>query len=51
MTLSIADLEEHFDTASGDEDSIPRYNVAPTRSVPIIRQHPKELRRELSLVR
>ncbi|MGA2922275.1 MAG: SOS response-associated peptidase, partial [Candidatus Sulfotelmatobacter sp.] len=44
-------IEEHFDSVSGEEDWIPRYNVAPTQPVPIIRQHPKEPRRELSLVR
>ena len=44
-------IEEHFDCVSGDEDWSPRYNVAPTQPVPIIHQHPKEPRRELSLVR
>jgi putative SOS response-associated peptidase YedK len=44
-------IEEHFDTATGEEDWTPRYNIAPTQPVPIIRQHPKEPRRELSLVR
>jgi putative SOS response-associated peptidase YedK len=44
-------IEEHFDSVSGEEDWSPRYNVAPTQPVPIIRQHPKEPRRELSLVR
>ena len=44
-------IEEHFECVSGDEDWSPRYNVAPTQPVPIIRQHPKEPRRELSLVR
>lgn len=44
-------IEEHFDCISGDEDWSPRYNIAPTQPVPIIRQHPKEPRRELSLVR
>jgi putative SOS response-associated peptidase YedK len=44
-------IEEHFDSVSGDEDWSPRYNGAPTQPVPIIRQHPKEPRRELSLVR
>jgi len=43
-------IEEHFDSVSGDEDWTPRYNIAPTQHVPIIRQHPKEPRRELSLV-
>jgi len=44
-------IEEHFDSVSGEEDWTPRYNIAPTQPVPIIRQHPKEPRRELSLVR
>ena len=43
-------IEEYFDSA-GEDDWAPRYNVAPTQSVPIIRQHPTEPRRELSLVR
>ena len=44
-------IEQHFDTVSGEEDWSPRYNVAPTQPVPIIRQNPKTSRRELSLVR
>jgi putative SOS response-associated peptidase YedK len=44
-------IEEHFDSVSGEEGWAPRYNVAPTQPVPIIRQHPKEPRRDLSLVR
>ncbi len=44
-------IEEHFDSVSGEEDWSPRYNVAPTQPVPIIRQNPKEPRRELSLAR
>ena len=44
-------IEEHFDSISGEEDWIPRYNVAPTQPVPIIRQNPKEPVRQLSLVR
>jgi len=44
-------IEEHFDAISGEEDWSPRYNVAPTQPVPIIRQHPKEPVRQLSLVR
>ena len=43
-------IEEHFASVSG-EDWSPRYNVAPTQSVPVIRQNPKEPVRELSLVR
>jgi putative SOS response-associated peptidase YedK len=34
-----------------DDDWTPRYNIAPTQPVPIIRPHPKEPHRELSLVR
>ena len=44
-------IEEHFDIVSGEEDWVPRYNIAPTQPVPIIRQHTKEPRREMSLVR
>ena len=43
-------VEEYFESA-GEDDWVPRYNVAPTQPVPIIRQNPKEPRRELSLVR
>lgn len=43
-------VEEYFD-ASGDDDWIPRYNIAPTQLVPVIRQPPKEPRRVLSLMR
>jgi len=41
-------VEEHFDTISGEEDWSPRYNIAPTQPVPVIRQHPKGPVRELS---
>jgi putative SOS response-associated peptidase YedK len=44
-------VEDYFDVSSDIEDWNPRYNVAPTQSVPVIRQHPKELRRDLSLLR
>jgi putative SOS response-associated peptidase YedK len=44
-------MEEHFDSVSGEEDWSPRYNIAPTQLVSIIRQNPREPRRELSLVR
>jgi hypothetical protein len=44
-------IEEHFDSVSGEEDWTPRYNVAPTQSVPVIRQNPKEPIRQLSLMR
>jgi putative SOS response-associated peptidase YedK len=44
-------VEEHFETVSDDEDWFPRYNIAPTQPVPVIRQNPKEPIRELSLMR
>jgi putative SOS response-associated peptidase YedK len=44
-------IEERFDSVSGEEDWSPRYNVAPTQPVPVIRQNPKEPIRELSLMR
>ena len=38
-------VEEYFDTAvSGEEDWNPRYNIAPTQPIPVIRQNPKETR-------
>ena len=43
-------IDGHFDSVSGEEDWSPRYNVAPTQPVPIIRQHLKEPLRDLSLV-
>jgi putative SOS response-associated peptidase YedK len=44
-------LEEYFSTDPWDDDWQPRYNIAPTQPVPIIRQNPKEPVRHLSLVR
>ena len=44
-------VEEYFDTASDEPEWTPRYNIAPTQLVPVIRQPPKEPRRELSLMR
>jgi putative SOS response-associated peptidase YedK len=44
-------IEEYFSSVSGEDDWNPRYNIAPTQSVPVIRQNPKEPRRELSLLR
>jgi len=46
-----ADIDEHFDSISGEEDWTPRYNIAPTQPIPIIRQNSKEPVRQLSLVR
>jgi putative SOS response-associated peptidase YedK len=44
-------VEEYFDVSSDTDDWNPRYNVAPTQPVPVIRQNPKEPIRELSLMR
>jgi putative SOS response-associated peptidase YedK len=45
-------VEEYFDTAiSSEEDWSPRYNIAPTQPVAVIRQNPKEPVRKLSLMR
>jgi putative SOS response-associated peptidase YedK len=44
-------IEEYFGSVSGEDDWTPRYNIAPTQPVPVIRQNPKEPVRELSLVR
>ena len=44
-------IEEHFDSVSGEEDWSPRYNIAPTQPIQVIRQHPKEPIRQLSLMR
>jgi putative SOS response-associated peptidase YedK len=44
-------VEEYFDCASDEQDWVPRYNIAPTQSVPVIRQHPKEHIRGLSLMK
>ena len=44
-------IEEYFDTAAWEDDWQPRYNIAPTQLVPVIRQHPKDPVRQLSHVR
>ena len=44
-------VEEYFDSASCEEDWSPRFNIAPTQPVPVVRQNPKEPIRELSLIR
>ena len=45
-------VEEYFDCGyCGEEDWSPRYNIAPTQLVPVIRQNPKEPVRQLSLMR
>jgi putative SOS response-associated peptidase YedK len=42
-------VEEYLDAVSSEEDWAPRFNIAPTQSVPVIRQNPKEPIREVSL--
>jgi putative SOS response-associated peptidase YedK len=44
-------VEEYFDCVSDESDWSPRYNIAPTQPIPVIRQNPKEPIRELSLLR
>jgi putative SOS response-associated peptidase YedK len=44
-------VEEYFNSASWDEDWSPRYNIAPTQPIPVIRQNPKEPVKELSVMR
>jgi putative SOS response-associated peptidase YedK len=44
-------VEEYFDCGSEEPDWTPRYNIAPTQPVPVIRQHPKDPIRVLSLMR
>jgi putative SOS response-associated peptidase YedK len=44
-------VEEYFGTDSSEDDWDPRYNIAPTQSVLVIRQHPAEPIRKLSLLR
>jgi putative SOS response-associated peptidase YedK len=44
-------VEEYFDCGPSDDDWSPRYNIAPTQPVAVIRQHPKEPIRELSVMK
>jgi len=44
-------VEEHFNTADWQDDWSPHYNIAPTQSVPIIRQRPKEPVRQIASMR
>ena len=41
-------IEEYFHCDPWDDDWEPRYNIAPTQPVPVIRQHPKEPIRQIS---
>lgn len=42
-------ISEHLDAVPFDDDWIPRYNIAPTQPVPVIRQTPNF--RELAIMR
>jgi putative SOS response-associated peptidase YedK len=44
-------IEEYFDTSPWHDDWSPRYNIAPTQPVPVIRQHPKEPVRQIATMR
>ncbi len=44
-------IEEQFETQPWDDDWSPRYNIAPTQPIPVIRQHPKEPVRQFSLMK
>ena len=44
-------IDEFFSTDPTGADWVPRYNIAPTQSVPVVRQNPKQPIRTLSLVR
>jgi putative SOS response-associated peptidase YedK len=44
-------VEEYFDSVSDEPDWSPRFNIAPTQPVPVIRQHSTEPVRQLSLMR
>jgi putative SOS response-associated peptidase YedK len=44
-------VEEYFESAPSDDDWSPRYNIAPTQPVPVIRQNPKEPIRQIATMR
>ena len=44
-------IEEYFETTPWEDDWIPRYNIAPTQLVPVIRRHPREAVRQLSAMK
>jgi putative SOS response-associated peptidase YedK len=44
-------IEEHFASEPWEADWSPRFNIAPTQLVPVVRQHPKEAVRQLSLMK
>jgi putative SOS response-associated peptidase YedK len=44
-------VEKYFDAVSSEEDWSPRFNIAPTQPIAVVRQNPKEPIRELTLMR
>jgi putative SOS response-associated peptidase YedK len=44
-------IEQYFAAVSGDDEWTPRYNIAPTQAVPVVRQDPAEPVRRFSLMR
>ena len=44
-------IEEQFEAQPWDDDWSPRFNIAPTQQIPVIRQHPKEPFRQISTMR
>lgn len=44
-------VEEYFECVPWDEEWSPRYNIAPSQPIPVIRQNPKEPARELTLMK
>jgi putative SOS response-associated peptidase YedK len=44
-------IEEQFETPDWQDDWSPRYNIAPTQQIPVIRHHPREPVRQISLMR
>jgi putative SOS response-associated peptidase YedK len=44
-------IEQYFDSTPWEEDWYPRYNIAPTQLIPVVRLNPKEPSRGLSLMR
>jgi len=44
-------LAEHFGADYADGEWQPRYNVAPTQQVPVVRQDPREAVRHISPMR
>lgn len=44
-------ISNYFETVAWEDDWSPRFNVAPTQPIPVIRQHPKEPIRQISTMR